>query len=83
MKTEQLHCATSYLPPPKIVWKEFAKESPNFKQTGCYLLWNANTGEGTMRRMHIQSNRIFLGLWATTYTHWALFPKGSKRDHYG
>lgn len=71
-------------PPPKLHWKRFSEELPPHKAFGCYLLWNENTGEGTLRSIHAQTNyRTSFPLWASEYTHWAFYKKKNKRDHYG
>lgn len=76
--------STKSFSPPKFIWKRFDDEFPPIKQYGCYLLWNDQTGEGTTRSVHAQTNHITaLPLWAATYTHWAYFRKPRKRDCYG
>lgn len=70
--------------PPKLTWKRFSEELPSSKQFGCYLMWDERTGEGTIRMLHKHTGyNKAIDLWAATYTHWAFYKKGNKRDHYG
>jgi hypothetical protein len=70
-------------PPPRFIWKKFSEEMPAPKNFGLYLLWDENTGEGTLRTVHTQTcYSLSFSLWKAEYTHWTFFKKKKKRDHY-